>query len=114
MQRSIIVGETYAQREEFEGLCKLRAVGWQDQNSMVFHVVTERAELALETCWREEQLNFKQPGTTFLLAARAMETVLLTLENLATEGIVVCDINWQSFFLRTGLKSGFVRSVSFF
>ena len=114
LRRSIIVSETYSQNEDFDGLCKLKAVGWQDQSSLVFHVVTERAALALETCWREEQLRFKLPGTTFLLGARAMDNVLITLENLATEGYVVCGIDWQSFCMREGLMSGFLRNVSFF
>ena len=69
--------------------------------------------MSLEDCHKEEQLGYRLPGTTALLAARAMAQVLLTIENLATEGVVTTAITWRSFCLRPGLRSGFLRRVSF-
>ena len=112
MLRATLMAQCYAARPGFEGLCRLLGCGWRDQRSIVFQTVAEREKVALEDCLKEERLGYRLQGTTFLLAARAMGQVLLTVDNLATEGVVPCGISWRSFCLRADQRSGFVRRVS--
>ena len=111
--RSAWLLQRYVGRAGFEGLCQLRSLGWRDQRSLVFQLAVEREAKSLEDWRKEELLGYQLPGTSVLLAARAMAHVLLTVENLATEGIVPTTITWRSFCLRPGLRSGYLRRISF-